>query len=97
MMRRILWRIVLVLMLLILGLLPVGMSRASTAFLLRKHTFANASGLMQSGSYVLNASLGQLSPVGSMSSSNLRLQAGYWQRGAAVPEDEYLYLPLVIR
>lgn len=90
-----LWKICLILILLSLGLLPLWQSGANTTFLLRKHTFANAGGRMQSGNYVLNASLGQLSPVGSLSSSNFRLRAGYWEGSPDL--DNHLYLPLVIR
>ena len=72
------WMVCGVLALLALGLLASWDALAGSTFLWRKHTFGNAGGRLQSGSYVLNATFGQPSVVGALSSSNLRLRAGYW-------------------
>lgn len=88
------WITCLVLLLLAVSLLPALNARAGSAYLLRKHTFANAGGRLQGSNYALYATFGQPSVVGPLSGANFKLNAGYLAGNAPVRK---IYLPVVVR
>jgi len=82
--------------LMVIAISPVTQTQADTSFSLQKYTFSNGGGRLQSGNYALQGVIGQPSVVGSLNSSNYRLQAGYLA-GLTVKAERYIFIPLVVR